>query len=74
MRRCIREDREPEPNGHEGLADVRIIEAIYKSAIERRPIQIPAIYKTTRPSLAQAMRRPAVKKPKLVGVKSASGD
>ncbi len=72
--RCIREDRDPEPNGVEGLADVRIIEAIYKSAIERRPIHIPAIHKTTRPSLDQAIHRPAVKKPKLVGVESPSGD
>jgi glucose-fructose oxidoreductase len=71
---CIREDREPEPNGLEGLADVRIIEAIYRSAMERRPIHIPAIHKLTRPEPEQAMRKPAVKKPRLVGVESPSGD
>jgi predicted dehydrogenase len=71
---CIREGREPEPNGIEGLADVRIVEAIYRSAIERRPIQIPAINKTRRPDKSQAIRRPAVKKPKLVGVESPTGD
>jgi glucose-fructose oxidoreductase len=71
---CIREDREPEPNGLEGLADVRIIEAIYRSAMERRPIHIPAIHKTSRPEPDRVMTRPAVKKPRLVGVESPAGD
>ena len=71
---CIREDREPEPNGHEGLADVRIIEALYKSAIERRPIQVANGVRRARPSIEQMITKPAVKKPKLVKVESASGD
>jgi glucose-fructose oxidoreductase len=71
---CIREDREPEPNGLEGLADVRIIEAIYASAMERRPVAIPAIHKEQRPDLKQEMRRPPVKMPRLVGVESPTGD
>jgi predicted dehydrogenase len=74
LSRCIREDREPEPNGIEGLADVRIIEAIYTSAIERRPISIPPLEKPDRPDIGQEMKRPAVKKPSLVDVQSASGD
>jgi predicted dehydrogenase len=71
---CIREDRNPEPNGLEGLADVRIVEAIYRSAMERRPIYIPAIHKAVRPEPEQEMSRPAVKNPRLVGVESPSGD
>jgi glucose-fructose oxidoreductase len=71
---CIREDREPEPNGMEGLADVRIIEAVYRSAIERRPIKLEPISKSTRPDMRQEKHFPAVKKPKLVDVQSASGD
>ena len=73
LARCIREDREPEPNGVEGLADVRIIEALYTSAIERRPVPIPPLEKLDRPDISQEMKRPAVKKPKLVDVQSASG-
>ena len=69
-----REDREPEPNGLEGLADVRIIEATYRSAIERRPIQIASVRKAERPDMSQAMRCPPVKKPRLVDVESASGE
>ena len=29
---CIRHDRTPEPSGEEGLADVRIVQALYRSA------------------------------------------
>jgi len=71
---CIREDREPEPNGVEGLADVRIIEALYRSAMERRPIPLEPVRKSDRPDMGQEKHFPPVKKPKLVEVESASGE
>ena len=74
LARCIREDREPEPNGYEGLADVRIVEALYRSAIERRPIEISPVRKRNRPDMSQEIHRPAVRKSKLVDVASPSGD
>ena len=37
---CILNDRTPEPSGKEGSADVRIIEALYRSAKHRRPVEI----------------------------------
>ena len=37
---CIAEDREPSVGGEEGLRDLRIIEAIYQSARERRRIAL----------------------------------
>jgi glucose-fructose oxidoreductase len=37
---CITDDRSPEPSGREGLADVRIIDAIYKSAKTGRVVQV----------------------------------
>jgi predicted dehydrogenase len=37
---CIRHKREPAPNGMEGLRDVAVIEAIYRSAREGRPVKI----------------------------------
>lgn len=61
--RCILDDRQPEPDGHEGLADVRVIEAILRSAREARPVGIEPVRKTRRPSPAQTQRRPPVRKP-----------
>jgi predicted dehydrogenase len=37
---CIRRNREPAPNGTEGLRDVAVMEAIYQSAREGRPVKI----------------------------------
>jgi len=37
---AIRRHRDPEPNGLEGLKDVAIMQAIYKSARENRPIPV----------------------------------
>ena len=34
---CLLEDREPEPSGEEGLADVRVLRAIERSAEDGRP-------------------------------------
>jgi glucose-fructose oxidoreductase len=63
---CIRDDREPDPSGREGLADVRIIEALYKSAKNGKPVRIDALPPVRRPSLSTEIHRPAVKKPELV--------
>lgn len=69
---CILEDEEPEPSGEEGLADVRIIEALYRSARERRPIRLPPFEKVLRPGPELEMRRPPVREPRLVRVQSPS--
>jgi glucose-fructose oxidoreductase len=70
---CILKNREPEPSGEEGLADVRIIRALYRSAATGRPVKLrPAAIKK-RPTLKQEIRRPAVAKPQLVHAESASG-
>jgi predicted dehydrogenase len=69
---CILNDRKPEPSGREGLQDVRIVEALYRSAQTGRPVKIPPFKKGKRPSGAQAIRRPGVRKPRLVRVKSGS--
>ena len=37
---CIRRNREPAPNGAEGLRDVAVMQAIYQSAREGRPVSI----------------------------------
>jgi predicted dehydrogenase len=40
---AVRDDRVPEPSGVEGLEDVRIIEAIYRSARDGRPVTLPRL-------------------------------
>jgi glucose-fructose oxidoreductase len=65
---CIMTGEDPEPSGWEGLADVRIIRAIYESADTGAPVTLPPFDKRERPSLAQAMRKPPVAKPETVNV------
>jgi len=64
---CILHDREPEPSGYEGLADVRIIRALQRSAASRRPVKIRALgRRLRRPSMRQETHRPPVRKPRVV--------
>jgi glucose-fructose oxidoreductase len=37
---CILQDRSPEPSGIDGLQDVRVVEAIYRSARDGRPVTL----------------------------------
>jgi glucose-fructose oxidoreductase len=69
---CILHNRKPEPSGEEGLQDVRIIEALYRSAQTGRAVRIPPFEERKKPNRSQTIRRPGVRKPKLVKVKSAS--
>jgi glucose-fructose oxidoreductase len=70
--RCILSGFEPEPNGHEGLADVRIIEAIYESARTGKPVRLPEFHIPRRPSLEQEIHYPPAKKAELVHTESPS--
>ena len=67
---CILRNREPEPSGHEGLIDVRIIEALQRSARTGQPVRVAAASKRTRPSLKQVMRLPRPRVPPQIHVKS----
>ncbi|MBK7862617.1 MAG: Gfo/Idh/MocA family oxidoreductase [Archangiaceae bacterium] len=68
---CILEDRQPEASGEEGLLDVRIIEALQRSARERHPVRLPRARKRTRPSMRQQRRvRPHRRAPRTVKVAS----
>jgi glucose-fructose oxidoreductase len=69
---CILKDRTPEPSGEEGLQDVRIVQALYRSAESGKAVALPPFKKTTRPTIRQRITRPGVKKPHLVKVKSGS--
>jgi predicted dehydrogenase len=65
---CVLNDREPEPSGEEGLADVRVLQAIDDSARRGKPVQLPPFERTRRPDLDQAIHRPLGKKPRLIHV------
>lgn len=63
---CIIHDRPPEPSGNEGLADVRVINAIYESAEIRRAVRVEPVPKKQRPDETMQIKRPPVKQPDLV--------
>jgi glucose-fructose oxidoreductase len=69
---CILNDKEPEPSGAEGLQDVRIVQALNRSAQTGRPVAIRPFQKRTRPTSRQRITRPGVRKPALIKVQSAS--
>src|SRR5215469_4364981 len=60
---CILRNKQPEPSGLEGLADVRIIEAIYQSIHTRRTVAIPQLNTEKKPLVGQQVHRPAHGKP-----------
>lgn len=71
---CILRNRDPEPSGVEGLADVRIIRALYESAESSRPIELDEFDRKRRPRAGQEIRRPPVEEPELVHAKAPSED
>ena len=70
---CVLQDKRPEPSGVEGLADVRIVRALYQSAEIGRPVALGPFTRGQRPGASQAVKRPAVKMPELVHAESPSG-
>ena len=69
---CILTGAAPEPSGWEGLADVRVIRALYRSADTGQPVTLEPFDKEDRPSLDQQIRRPPVRKPELVSTEAPS--
>jgi len=71
---CIRKNKDPEPSGIEGLADVRIVLAIYESARTGKKVELPPLEKKQRPTMQQEIHLPAHDKPETVNVESPSGE
>jgi predicted dehydrogenase len=63
---CLLQNRIPEPSAEEGLADVRVIRALYQSAASGVPVELAPYHRRERPSLEQEIRRPPVDKPELI--------
>src|ERR1700721_1215355 len=61
---CILQDKEPEPSGMEGLADVRIVRAIYESARTGRSIELSDFPDRQRPTMRKEIHRPSSGRPK----------
>ena len=64
---CVLDDRPPEPDGEEGLADVRVIKAIEASLQTGKPVTLPpGPPRKLRPTRDQIMKLSAVAPGKLV--------
>ncbi len=63
---CVLRDERPEPDGEEGLADVRIIRAVYEAARTGRAQKIERVARHRRPGLDLEMRIPGISKPEEV--------
>jgi len=71
---CILKNKEPEPSGEEGLADVRIIQALRESAQLNAPVKVNPVQRARRPNSKLEIARPPVNDPpKLVHAMTASG-
>ena len=71
---CILKNREPESNGLEGLADVRVVRAAYESARTGRVVELRTLPAKKRPTSQQEIHRAPHGKPQTLKVKSPSGD
>lgn len=71
---CILNNKEPEPSGLEGMADIRIVEAIYESVKAEKPVKIPAMARTRRPEMEQHIYRSGQEQPELLNARPPSGE
>ncbi len=63
---CILKDKDPEPSGHEGLLDVRIIRAIYESIRSRKPVRLAHQGAKRKPNTRQEIHRPPHGEPEII--------
>lgn len=69
--KCIQEGEQPEPSGKEGMADVRVIEAILKSIETAAPVKLSPSNGVLHPQITQVINNPPIKdKPKTINVKA----
>ncbi|XYH92887.1 Gfo/Idh/MocA family protein [Sorangium sp. So ce1128] len=72
--RCILEDTEPEPSGVEGLADIRVMQAIQRSAASGKAEALPPFDRDHRPDLSLHIYRPRIESPTPVHAPSPDGE
>jgi len=70
---CLVQNRDPEPSAEEGLADIRIIRALYRSIETGAPVALGPYQRRERPSLEQEIRRPPIEKPSVIHAQAPGG-
>ena len=70
---CILKGERPEPDGHEGLIDMRIMEAILQSAVKGMAVPLQPVGRKPRPDMGQQIDKPKVKEPELVNAAPPGG-
>lgn len=69
---CILKDKQPKPSADEALADLRVVDAIQKSAATGEIVNLEPMRHVYHPRPDQVMRKPAVSKQKTVNAPSPS--
>lgn len=69
---CILEDLEPEPSAEEAICDLRVVEAILKSAATGKPVPLEPRHRDRRPDISQVASKPPISKPDTVQAPSPS--
>ena len=64
---CIVDNKQPEPDGEEGMLDVRVLEAIQKALVTGQVQHLDPYTRTRRPDSKQVQTLSKVKEPELVG-------
>jgi glucose-fructose oxidoreductase len=67
---CVREGRDPEPSGWEGLADVRVIDAVEAALRSGEHIRVHTVAPDRRPSMRQNRKVRGRRKPEAVNVQA----
>jgi predicted dehydrogenase len=70
---CVLQNHDPEPSAEEGLADVRVIRALYQSIKTGATVELAPFVRHDRPSLEQEIRRPPIEKPTVIHAQAPSG-
>ncbi|MCJ2011588.1 Gfo/Idh/MocA family protein [Methylobacterium sp. J-076] len=70
---CILHDRAPEPDGEEGLCDIRILEAVERALATGRTQTLAPMTRSRRPDPAQGMALPEVEPPPMVNAAQPGG-
>ena len=68
---CVLDNKEPEPDGEEGLCDVCVIKAIEKSIASGKVELVEQVGRSKRPTREQVQKLPASEPPELVDAKPA---
>ena len=71
--RAVQSGAIPEPSGHEGLADVRVIEAIYRSAQDGVAVTLDPCSRPSGRDAEQEIHKPPVEEPELVHASGPGG-